>query len=371
MWAKGYTAPESSAALARARELAEGSENQTQQLSIQFGVWINQLACGELVAATTSAAALLREAKAKQDLAARILALRMYGLCQLFAGDFCAAREHFEELMELYEPTRHRDLALRFGVAIGAYSVALWALGEIREAATIEAKARVQAEAETPAPALVNFYIYSLLGAALRRDRDLILGNSDAMAAFMKQSEMSANRQLAGFSAFFQGVARRLRGEHGDGMAEMTRAAEQVRVQGVLNLRSFLTVLIADAEADCGEIEAALASVNEALISASQTRERWFEAEAQRIQGEILLKREPVDTAAAEQAFRNALAIAQKQKARSFELRAAMSMARLWRDQGKRDEARDLLAPVYGWFTEGFDMLDLKEAKVLLDELAA
>jgi predicted ATPase len=262
-------------------------------------------------------------------------------------------------------------LALRFGVAIGAYSVALWALGEIREAATIEAKARVQAEAETPAPALVNFYIYSLLGAALRRDRDLILGNSDAMAAFMKQSEMSANRQLAGFSAFFQGVARRLRGEHGDGMAEMTQAAEQVRVQGVLNLSSFLTVLIADAEADCGEIEAALASVNEALISASQTRERWFEAEAQRIRGEILLKREPVDTAAAEEAFLNALAIAQKQKARSFELRAAMSMARLWRDQGKRDEARDLLAPVYGWFTEGFDTLDLKEAKVLLDDLAA
>jgi predicted ATPase len=103
------------------------------------------------------------------------------------------------------------------------------------------------------------------------------------------------------------------------------------------------------------------------LFSAAQTGERWFEAEAQRIRGEILLKREPVNKAAAEEAFRNALAIAQKR----FELRVATSMARLWRDQGKQTEARELLAPVYGWFTEGFDTLDLKEAKALLDELAA
>ena len=83
------------------------------------------------------------------------------------------------------------------------------------------------------------------------------------------------------------------------------------------------------------------------------------------------MKRDPANTASAEEAFLTAIAIAQKQKARSFELRAAMSMARLWRDQGKRDEARELLAPVYGWFTEGFDTLDLKEAKALLDELNA
>jgi hypothetical protein len=90
-----------------------------------------------------------------------------------------------------------------------------------------------------------------------------------------------------------------------------------------------------------------------------------------RIRGEILLKRDPANTASAEEAFLTAIAIAQQQKARSFELRAAMSMARLWRDQGKRDGARELLAPIYGWFTEGFDTLDLKEAKALLDELAS
>jgi predicted ATPase len=90
-----------------------------------------------------------------------------------------------------------------------------------------------------------------------------------------------------------------------------------------------------------------------------------------RLRGEILLKRDPAHTAPAEKAFLTAIAIAQQQRARSFELRATTSMARLWRDQGKREEARELLAPVYGWFTEGFDTLDLNEAKALVDELAA
>jgi predicted ATPase len=107
------------------------------------------------------------------------------------------------------------------------------------------------------------------------------------------------------------------------------------------------------------------------LALAGETGEHWTDAFLQRIRGEILLKHDPANTAPAEGAFLAAIAIAQQQKARSFELRAATSMARLWRDQGKRDEARDLLAPVYGWFTEGFDTLDLKEAKALLEELAS
>jgi predicted ATPase len=111
--------------------------------------------------------------------------------------------------------------------------------------------------------------------------------------------------------------------------------------------------------------------VDEQLAAIEQTGERWFEAEVHRARGEILLKGAPTNTAPAEEAFLTAIAIAQQQKARSFELRAAMSMARLWRDQGKRDEARNLLAPVYGWFTEGLDTLDLKQAKALLDELHA
>jgi predicted ATPase len=127
---------------------------------------------------------------------------------------------------------------------------------------------------------------------------------------------------------------------------------------------------LAEIEAERQGGEAALALLDEALSLAEQTGEHWTDAFLHRVRGEILLKRDPANAAPAEQAFLTAITVAQQQMAKSFELRAAMSMARLWRDQGKRDEARDLLAPVYGWFTEGFDTRDLKEAKALLHGLA-
>jgi predicted ATPase len=124
-------------------------------------------------------------------------------------------------------------------------------------------------------------------------------------------------------------------------------------------------------EATTGRVEAGLATVDTQQAAIDQTGDRSFEAEVHRVRGALLLKRQLPDVSAAESAFMRAIEIARSQQTRSFELRAAMSMARLWRDQGKRDEARELLAPVYGWFTEGFDTRDLKEAKSLLDELSS
>jgi len=123
------------------------------------------------------------------------------------------------------------------------------------------------------------------------------------------------------------------------------------------------------AYAELGQFDAALCSIGEAMTAMETTKETWCEAEAHRIAGEIGLMSPDPDAAKAQAYFERALAVARGQQAKSWELRAAMSMARLWRDQGKPDAARDLLAPMYGWFTEGFDTLDLKEAKALLDEL--
>ncbi len=128
---------------------------------------------------------------------------------------------------------------------------------------------------------------------------------------------------------------------------------------------------LARAYAEIGQFDAAWRGIGEALTAVEATKERWFEADIYRIAGEIALMSPEPDAAKAEAYFERALAVARAQQAKSWELRAAMSMARLWRNQGKRDEVRDLLAPVYGWFTEGFDTLDLKEAKALLDELAS
>jgi predicted ATPase len=123
--------------------------------------------------------------------------------------------------------------------------------------------------------------------------------------------------------------------------------------------------------AELGQFDDAWRCVGEAISTIGTTKERWFEAEVNRIAGEIaLMSPTPAETKA-QTYFERALAVARQQQAKSWELRAAMSLARLWRDQGKVREARELLAPVYGWFTEGFDTRDLKEAKALLEELAA
>jgi predicted ATPase len=134
----------------------------------------------------------------------------------------------------------------------------------------------------------------------------------------------------------------------------------------MLNYLSYLAM----AHAELGRFDDAWRYIGEAEAALRATKSTLFEAEANRIAGEIALKSREADTKA-EAYFKRALTVAGQQQAKSWELRAAMSMARLWRDQGKRDEARDLLAPVYGWFTEGFDTRDLKEAKALLDELCA
>jgi predicted ATPase len=124
------------------------------------------------------------------------------------------------------------------------------------------------------------------------------------------------------------------------------------------------------ANAELGQLDDAWRSIDEAMAAVEATKERWCEAEVFRMTGGIALMLPEPDEAKAEAYFERALAVARQRQAKSWELRAAMGMARLWRDRGNRDEARDLLAPIYGWFTEGFDTLDLKEARALLDDLA-
>jgi predicted ATPase len=127
---------------------------------------------------------------------------------------------------------------------------------------------------------------------------------------------------------------------------------------------------LAMAYADVGQFDDALSCIDQAMMTVERTKERWCDAEVHRVAGEIVLRSPKPDAAKAEHSFDRAFVVARQQQAKSWELRAAMSMARLWRDQGKRQQAHDLLARVYGWFTEGFDTLDLKEAKTLLDEPA-
>jgi predicted ATPase len=173
------------------------------------------------------------------------------------------------------------------------------------------------------------------------------------------------------FGVVYQSVASALLGNASDAVQKVASAINAYRSMGsTLYLPEYLSYL-ANAHAQASQVDDAWRCIGEAMAAMEASGEIWFEAEVNRIAGEIALKSPDPDLAKAEEYFERALAVARQQQAKSWELRAAMSMARLWRDQSKRDEAREFLAPVYGWFIEGFDTLDLKEAKSLLDELAS
>ena len=160
-------------------------------------------------------------------------------------------------------------------------------------------------------------------------------------------------------------------GKASDAVQTITCGLTAMRSTGTTMWMPLWLSYLAKASAEIGQFDDARRCIGEAMAAVEMAKEKWCEAEVNRIAGNIaLLSLEP-DAARAEEYFERALAVARAQQAKSWELRAAISMARLWRDQGRRDEARDLLAPLFGWFTEGFDTRDLKEAKVLLDELHA
>ena len=162
-----------------------------------------------------------------------------------------------------------------------------------------------------------------------------------------------------------------LTGNASDAVRAITSGITSLRSTGATLYEPWHLSHLAMAYAELGQLDDARRCIDDAIDKVERSKEKWCEAEVHRIAGEIALKSPAPDTEKAEKYFDRALAVARQQQAKSWELRAAMSMARLWRDQGKRAEARELLAPVYGWFTEGFDTRDLKEAKALLDELAS
>jgi predicted ATPase len=166
-----------------------------------------------------------------------------------------------------------------------------------------------------------------------------------------------------------QGCVLALTGRASDATEMLISGMATKRTTGSTFFLPFDLPHLARAHAELGKFEAAWRCIGEAMTAAETTKETWCEAEIHRTAGEIALMSLEPDAAQAQAYFERAIAIARAQKAKSWELRAATSLARLWRHQGKRQQARDLLAPVYGWFTEGFDTLDLKEAKALLDEL--
>ena len=298
---------------------------------------------------------------------------RLVGSSSAFTGHSVAGRAHYDQALALYDGTKHRSLAARFGqdvrVSILSFrSITLWMLGYPEAALTDVDQVVKHAREIDHAPSLM----YALLITSMTH---LLVGNYAAATAQTDELLAVAEEKNTPFWKAFgrtvQGCALAEAGEDSDAVHQITSGIAALRSTGATwTLPSWLSYL-GKSNADLRQFDDAWCCISEAMTAVETTKESWYEAEINRIAGEIALKSPQPDAAKAEVYFERALAVARQQQAKSWELRAAMSLARLWRDQGKVQQARELLAPAYGWFTEGFDTRDLKEAKALLEELAA
>jgi class 3 adenylate cyclase/predicted ATPase len=372
IWSHGYHMPQTTAAFARARELAAGIEDAPERFSAYYGLWVGSLTRAE-PAHGEVAAAFLRDAERRPRSPEAGVAHRVSGVTCWFQGDFLGARVHFEHALAIYDPTRDRELAFRFGQDTGIaakifLALTLWPLGEIDRARSCAEEAISQAAQCGHVPTLCYAHSFKCHFEALRRDTERARTHAEALVGHSREHGLS---MWLASGTVFERWARWRSGHQDVGVAALRESRATFNALGNRLINPLFAALVAEAEASEGRIEAAFAILDNQLAETAESGQRWHDAELHRLRGELLLKRQPVDAAEAEAAFTRAIEIARDQQARSFELRASTSLARLWRDQGKRAEVRDLLARIYGWFTEGFDTLDLKQAKALLDELAS
>jgi predicted ATPase len=372
---KGYSALETKTAVEQSRQLIEQAEARGEApedsllfLSTLYGAWAANFVAFNGKTCSNLATQFLAVADKQATTSGRLVAHRMMGHTLVLGGDFAQARRHYEEAIALYNPVEHRQLAMRFGqdimtTVLSYYSLALWSLG-YPEKGLRYAKQAVEVARETghAASLMFAFYMASLFHISCR---NYSLADEFARELLMVADQKGAVLWKAS-SLIYQGCV----AKPADAVALMTAGIASYRSTGATALLTVFLSYLGRAYADLGQFDDAWRCIDEASSIIKTAEEKIWEAEVNRISGEITMLCRPMEATKAEQYLTNALAAARRQHAKSLELRAAMSLARLRRSQGKTQQARELLAPVYGWFTEGFDTCDLKEAKALLEELA-
>ena len=375
---KGWTAPEVASVYARARELCRQLGETTQLFTVLYGLSRVSFVRAQYQTAREQTQQLLSIAQNLPDADVLLVAHWALGHGLLFDGELVLARTHFERASALYDPTRHRLLAAVYtGVDMGVISLGYaggtqWLLGYPDQAVDRDEQARDRAEKLS--------HPYSL-GIALHFSSILHMFCGDGEGALKFADE---NVRLAtdhGFQLLlpsaicFRGGALVELGQVEAGIAQLGEGLAALDALGAGACQTMRLGWQAAGYGRLGRVEEGLEVVAEALAASARTGECFFEAELYRLRGDLLLKRDAQAAESkvegeAEVSFRQALEIARRQQAKSWELRAATSLSRLLASQHRRDESHALLAEIYNWFTEGFDTADLKEAKALLDELA-
>jgi class 3 adenylate cyclase/predicted ATPase len=366
---KGSAAPETGHAYTRARELWEELGSPSEFFEVPYGLSVHHTLRGEFDLAQRSAEDLLRLSRQRNDSAGLILGHASSGRTLMFAGEFEQSRLHLEEALALYDPLSHRWLVHQTAVHPQAVSQAilgiiLFCLGYPDQALVLSNAAVAKARGLAHQPSLaVNLgwgvMLLSLLGDTAIRGEWI----DEQVAIAVEQGFPMWRAQ----GTTYRGWVRAKNGNVAEGISLLRSGLTDWRATGSEVGVPHHIALLAGAYEIGGQIEEAVNLLDDALQIVEMTGERWMAAELHRRKGELLLRQR--QTEAAEELYLEALRIAREQGAKLWELRAAASLARLRRDQGHRAEARDLLGPVYGWFTEGFDTPDLKEAKTLLDAL--
>jgi class 3 adenylate cyclase/predicted ATPase len=372
IWAKGYQAPETSAAFARARELASRVEGASERFSAYYGLWVGHQTRCEPAPMREIADLFLREATARPDCPETLMAHRIYGNTCLYFGDFAGAHDHFQKTIEFYNPARHADFANRFGpdsrvVAEILDALTLWVLGRIGEALRLADRALTDAESAAHAPTMGYALQFAARLGLLRCSPEVVATYSHALADIVSRYDLPA--LWAGGAIFFQGWAKWSDATEESSLAEMRRGLAIHREQGRNWVLPSFEAALAEAEASAGETDAALRRLDDAFVVLNVTEAYWYEAEMHRIRASILQQRDPANTAAAEQSLQAAIAIAQSQKARSFELRAALSLAKLYRAANRDADAHAVLSPAVEGFPPTQQFPELTEAQILLSAL--
>ena len=366
--AEGFASVEAAGAYTRARALAEQRGDSRQQFMAVYGLWQSANGAGMIRECRRLSDRLLQLTAGNADEGLHLQAHHSAWATGMFAGEPAAAREHSEAGRRLYDPERHRSHHQHYGghdpgVCAGSIGALVhWLLGYPDKGLTIGNEALALAE-RLAHPFSLELAL--LFNAMLRLDR----GEPEMALQRVKAAETLASEQRLGFvwePRFLRGAALSTQGAFEEAAACL-REGLATRI-GALTIRPYGLARLAEAMARQGEHKAALAAARDGLKVQERSGYGQWDAELHRLEGIALLGLNRLEEGQA--ALEEALRIARRQQAKAYELRAATSLARLWGEQGRPAKARELLVPAYGWFTEGFDTADLKNAKTLLEALA-
>jgi predicted ATPase len=368
---KGQAAPEVEQAYARARELCQQLGETPQIFPVLQGLVRFYMVRGLLQTAREVGEQLLRLAQRGHDPAQLLATHQILAATLFWQGECALAHAHTEQGLALYDPQQHCGHPFLYGIDPGVNCLfyaahSQWILGYPEQACQQYHAALTRTQDLAHAFTLVHALFHVSLGHQLRREGQAAQERAETVIALC--TEQGSPLYVA-WATTLRGWALTTQRQTAEGIAQMRQGLAATRATGAEGLVPYWLALLAEACGCVGQVDEGLHLLAEALAVADTNAEHWYEAELYRLKGELLLAQSPHQHTDAEACFQHALDIAGAQYAKAWELRAAMSLSRLWQQQGKCTEARALLAPIYDWFSEGFDTADLQEAKSLLAAL--